>query len=365
MCSVRLYDDTRVNIIVSLRSAITIWERILTIEVQRSMKRFQPTIRLRPRDRSNSGLDIHTDLEKRNSFSYLNNFPRLKNIVLVGTAFIVLMVGLSYIVDPATTKEWSNAAGQYLPFNTTQFGSAAKASILHYSHLVSDALQGTNETTTAEPVPVVKAPLPPLATGYSTGLVTHSTGFDFVWQPPTERSERTGGGGIVFIAHACKRQPFEWFPASPDCPTCDPMPVQANIVRVLRKNGFSVMAMNPVENPARCWHQNDRTQVGLAMQYVREATVGFYSDSTDAKVSMYAIGVENGGVFLGKDSLSVFRPILLIVVNQFRHLLLLFFRPQLYFYIITHAYLTVLRTLQATTRSRWASPTAPSCLPCC
>lgn len=265
------------------------------------MKRIQPTIRLRPRDRSNSGLDIHTDLEKRNTFSYLNNFPRLKNIILVGTAFIVVMVGLSYILDPATTTEWSSVAGQYLPFNTTQFGSAAKASILHYSHLVSDALQGTNETAIVEPTTVVKAPLPSLVTGYATALVTHSTGFDFIWQPPTERSERTGGGGIVFIAHACKRQPFEWFPTTPDCPTCDPMPVQVNIVRILRKNGFSVMAMNPVENPARCWHQNDRTQVGLAMQYIKEATVGFYGDTTDVKVSMYAIGVENGGVFLGSS----------------------------------------------------------------
>lgn len=270
------------------------------------MKRIQPVIRVRPRQRSNSGLDVHTDRDKRDTFSYLKNFPRLQNIILIGTAFIVVMVGLSYLVDPSTTREWSNVAGQYLPFNATQFGSSAKASILHYSHLVADAFQGTNETTLVEHVAIIKQSLPPLATGYSTGLVTHSTSFDFIWQPPTERSERNGGGGIVFIAHACKRQPFEWFPTTPDCPTCDPMPIQANIVRTLRKNGFSVMAMNPVENPARCWHQNDRTQVGLAMQYIKEATAGFYGDGADVKVNLYAIGVENGGVFLGTLLLSTY-----------------------------------------------------------
>lgn len=275
------------------------------------MKRIQPTIRVRSRESLNSGLNVQTDREKRNTFSYLNNFPKLQSIVFYGCVLIVVTIGLSYIVDPVATKEWSHMAGTYLPFNHTRLGSAATASIHHYAHWVTDALQGTNETTSSQLHPLVKEPLPALVSGYSTGLVTHATKFDFIWQPPTERSERPGGGGIVFIAHACKRQPFEWFDKTADCSACDPMPIQVSITNALRKNGFAVMAMAPVENFAKCWHQNDRVQVGLAMQYIVEATRGFYEShhmngaasgngvAASVQPAMYAIGVENGGVFLG------------------------------------------------------------------
>jgi hypothetical protein len=199
-------------------------------------------------------------------------------------------------------REWSATAANFLPFNHTLLSSSTKASILHYSQYVSDALNGNSTFETA--VSDFKTPLPPLSEGYTTGLVTHLHNFEFIWQPPTQRSQHPGGGGIVFIAHACKRLPNEWFSATPDCPLCDPMPIQVNLVNVLRRNGFSVMTMSPVENPAKCWHQNDRKQVGQAMKYVRDATVGFYG-SVDRKPPMYAIGVENGGVFLGNYAESL------------------------------------------------------------
>lgn len=262
------------------------------------MKRPQPTIRVRSREGLSSGLNVQTDREKRNTFSYLNNFPKLHSIILYGFLLIVMTVGLSYVVDPTAARDWSRLAASYLPFDHISLRKAAKASIHHYAHWVTDALHGSNETTSAHSHILVKDPLPSLVSGYRTGLVTHSAKFDFIWQPPTVRSERPGGGGVVFIAHACKRQPFEWFYKSDDCPTCDPMPIQVSITNMLRKNGFSVMAMAPVENPAKCWHQNDRVQVGQAMQYIVEATRGFYG-SNSSRPAMYAIGVENGGVFLG------------------------------------------------------------------
>jgi hypothetical protein len=69
------------------------------------------------------------------------------------------------------------------------------------------------------------------------------------------------------------------------------MPVQLRVVDQFRRRGFAVLVMSPVENRehSRCWHQNDRQQVGLAVR----------ARSNDAgEVSLYALSVEIGGVFL-------------------------------------------------------------------
>jgi hypothetical protein len=208
-------------------------------------------------------------------------------------------------VDPALVSELSVSALGVTSFNQTMIRTRTRSSILHYTnYFLEGAWQQQNSSSNIPSLASPMAHMPTIKEGYKAGLVRHSTDeFEFIWQPPLAKSSVPGGGGIIFIAPACKRPATEWFPQSEDCPSCQPMPVQLSVVAQFRRRGFAVVVMSPVENRERsqCWHQNDRQQVGLAVQYVREAT----ADMFPGEVSLYALGVENGGVFLGNFAESL------------------------------------------------------------
>jgi hypothetical protein len=250
-------------------------------------------------------LHVQRDREKKNTTSLLTSYPNLWKIVLFGSLVAIVCLGLLYIVDPALASELSVSALSIASFNQTMIRTRARSSIQHYTnYFMEGAWQQQNGSINTIPQPTSEYHMPPIKEGYRVGLVTHSTGkFEFIWQPPLAEPAVPGGGGIVFIAPACKRPATEWFPRSEECPSCQPMPLQLSVVDQFRRRGFAVLVMSPVENKERsqCWHQNDRQPVGLAVQYVREATADIFPGA----VSLYAIGVENGGVFLGNFAESL------------------------------------------------------------
>lgn len=267
------------------------------------MKRIQ----LKSKPNSSEGsefLNVLRDRGKKNTQSLLTQYPNLGKILLVGGVAAVLCLLVFYLADPQLAGEWSVGALGLLSLNSTGFRSVTRNSILHYATWLDFAASNATSSPSSahhrkppEYVPFNQT----IREGYRQGLVQHKDNFEFVWMPATARSVKNPQGGIVFIAHACKRLPIEWFPMSEFCPTCRPLPIQESITTALRQHGYSVVVVAPVENLNKCWHQNDRKFVGLAVQYVLEATFG----PDNRNIPMYAIGIENGGVFLGNSAESL------------------------------------------------------------
>lgn len=288
------------------------------------MKRIQ--LHSKSDDDKSPFLNVLRDKDKKNTLSFLSSYPNLSKIILYGSLVSVLCLTLFYLVDPILANEWSTAAINTLPFNRTLIRNNARNSIIHYTHYISETPWFHHNETTSLSSHIMPLPVPAVKDGYKTGLIMQNE-FEFIWQPPLVLSTKTNGGGIVFIASGCKKSITEWFQQSEDCQTCSPMPMQYNIVNYLRNHGYVVVVMKPFENryKSQCWHQNDRKYISKAIDYVRKATMNIFnttssiisssssgstsgsgrSMSGSTTPSIYAIGIENGGVFLGTQAESL------------------------------------------------------------
>jgi hypothetical protein len=241
-------------------------------------------------------LHVLHDRDKRNT-SILSSFAHVWKIVFGGSCVALLCFAVFYASDPVLAGEWSKATLGALTLN----GTISSSAVLNFANYISQTTwlqSNSTDISSSKAVPIL---LPvTIRDGYREGLIEHDSQFEFVWQPPAVLT-KPGRGGIVFIAPACKRPATEWFPPSANCTVCRAMPVQARLVQALRNRGFAVAVMAPVENKGKCWHQNDRQQVGLAVQYVRQAMANHFPHN----VGVYGIGVENGGVFLGNFAESL------------------------------------------------------------
>ena len=126
-------------------------------------------------------------------------------------------------------------------------------------------------------------------------------GVQFIWQNVPESATLKG---LIFLAHGCKHVPSEWFLSSSVCPECNGLPMEVSIAHYFSHRGYALVALRPYHNSAKsqCWHPNDKENVTNAINYVYEKL-----GSTQLTTPVFAIGVANGGIFLGNgiESLQI------------------------------------------------------------
>lgn len=220
------------------------------------------------------------------------NFPTLYSIVLIGCIAIVLFLTVIALVidDPVVAKGIKNRL-----FITV---ATYSRSVYNSPVLVSSMIRSWHMDHLLQSSFVIDQPKhPPMQEHIIDGIVSMDN-FDFIWQRSVNPIS-SSGGGVVFIANGCKRSPYEWWQSSrPFCPNCTGQPMQVRIVQHLVRSGYSVMTMSSVDQQAsdrQCWHRNDRHFITLALRYVYTSL-----NVSLSQAPLFAIGIENGGVFLSQ-----------------------------------------------------------------
>jgi hypothetical protein len=133
------------------------------------------------------------------------------------------------------------------------------------------------------------------------GQVTLLNNINFIWQRYDTKKNKNSKG-VIFLAHGCKHEATEWFRNSSVCSHCYGMPVESKIVKTLVLTGYTVIAMSSIinQNKSQCWHVNDREYISKSIKYVYKKL-----NTTIEKTSLFAIGIANGGVFLGNYAKSL------------------------------------------------------------
>jgi hypothetical protein len=242
------------------------------------------------RDRS----DYLVVLRDREKNRWVFNFPTLYSIVLVGCITVVLFVTVIALVidDPVIAKGIKNCFFVTVPaYSRSVLYCVYNSPVLVSSMIRSwhmDHLQSSFITDQSNDPPQQQ---------HIDGIVSMDD-FEFIWQRSVYPIS-SSSGGVVFIANGCKRSPYEWWQSSkPFCPNCTGQPMQVRIVQHLVRAGYSVMTMSTVDQQAsdrQCWHRNDRHFITLALRYVYNSL-----NVTLSQAPLFAIGIENGGVFLSQ-----------------------------------------------------------------
>lgn len=164
--------------------------------------------------------------------------------------------------------------------------------------VVKEEVVPVQKNVTVVPLPETKVPTKVRIEGEQVDL----DGFQFIWQniPETSGSLK----GLIFLAHGCKHLPTEWFLSSPMCSQCNGLPMEVSVAQYFLQRGYALLAMRPYHNSAKsqCWHPNDKHNVTIAVNYVYDKL-----GTNQAITPVFAIGVANGGIFLGNalESLQI------------------------------------------------------------
>lgn len=107
-------------------------------------------------------------------------------------------------------------------------------------------------------------------------------GVEVVWQAPPAAPK-----GLVALFHASGRNARHWWPHSPQCETCRPLPAESLITQASLRHGLVAVALTA---QAETWTPEDGAPVAHALVALgtREGW----------KLPLYAIGVEAGAAFV-------------------------------------------------------------------
>lgn len=240
------------------------------------------------RDRS----DYLVVLRDREKNRRVFNFPTLYSIVFVGCIAVVLFLTVIALVidDPVIAK----GIKKYFFVTVADYSRSVLYCVYNSPVLVSSMIRSWHMDHLQSSFITDQSKDAPQQQQHVDGIVSMGD-FEFIWQ----RSVNPISSGVVFIANGCKRSPYEWWQSSrPFCPNCTGQPMQVRIVQHLVRAGYSVMTMSTVDQQAsdrQCWHRNDRHFITLALRYVYNSL-----NVSLSQVPLFAIGIENGGVFLSQ-----------------------------------------------------------------
>ena len=246
------------------------------------------------RDRSDNIVVLRDREKNRRVF----NFPTLYSIVLVGCIAVILFLTIIALVidDPVVAKGIKHR----LFVTVAAYSSSVLYCVYNSPVLVSSMIRSWHMDQMIQSSFITDQPSdPPQQQQHIDGIVSMGN-FEFIWQRSVDPfSSSISSSGVVFIANGCKRSPYEWWQSSrPFCPNCTGQPMQVRIVQHLVRAGYSVMTMSSVDQQSsdrQCWHRNDRHFITLALRYVYNIL-----NVSLSQAPLFAIGIENGGVFLSQ-----------------------------------------------------------------
>jgi hypothetical protein len=111
----------------------------------------------------------------------------------------------------------------------------------------------------------------------------------FTWQQNLDMDVK----GVIYLLHGCDYEPGVWWKSSKNCEKmCNGMPAELKIANTFVKSGYAIFSIGP--SFSKCWAANDRV-------FISEAAKTIYSklNTTMSQTPLYALGIGNGGVFLG------------------------------------------------------------------